>query len=233
MRRLLRIAIPLIGLAALLIPTGTAQAAPRLAVGGGSPIVIDGKGACTVTTVGHDRAGRFVGITAGHCGNIGSRIQLEDKMSAGIIGRVVAVDKSVDYAVIALDSAKVYGARNFGGSTIARTGTFPGQGVTVCKSGRTTGRTCGPVLNQTRNIGFGYVCGAPGDSGAPVVQGNRLVGMLTGGQYIRIPLTNSEIAIACAHPAIPVFTPMVATKWPTIATALDRSGGPGAGFRPI
>lgn len=233
MRRALRVIIIAVGLVLALAPAYSAQAAPRAAVGGGSAIIIDGRSACTMTTVGHDRTGRLVGLTAGHCGNIGSSITLERNRQAGLIGRVVAKNAAADYAVIALDPAKVAPQRTAGGSTIRSVGTFPGPGATVCKSGRTTGHTCGPVLDLSNSDSLSYVCAAPGDSGGPIVAGDRLVGMLNGGLIIDIPGTNAGISVECVHPAIPIFTPMVATKFTSIIAELNRIGGPGAGFRPI
>lgn len=233
MRRTLRIVTIIVGLVLALIPAFTAQAAPRATVGGGSGIVIDKRFGCTMTTVGHDRAGRLVGLTAGHCGSVGSAITLERNPGVGVIGRIVQKSKPGDYAVIALDPNRVAGTPVAGGATIRSVGTFPPVGANVCKSGRTTGFSCGPVLQLSGTDSLSYVCANHGDSGGPVVSGTRVVGMLNGGLIVGIPGTPIEGAIGCVHPAIPIFTPMIATKMTAILADLNRIGGVGAGFRPI
>ncbi|MFT4127636.1 MAG: S1 family peptidase [Gordonia sp. (in: high G+C Gram-positive bacteria)] len=232
MRRLLRIVTVIVGLVLALIPAvHTAQAAPRATVGGGSGIVIDNRYGCTMTTVGTDRAGRLIGLTAGHCGKVGSRIASQRTPAAGVIGRIVVKSKPGDYAVIALDRRRVTPTRVAGGATIRGIGTFPRAGATVCKSGITTGYSCGQVLDIEGSDTLSYVCANHGDSGGPVLSGNRLVGMLNGGLVVRVAGVGG--AVGCVHPAIPVYTPMVATKMTAIVADLNRVGGAGAGFRTV
>ena len=47
---------------------------PGYAVGPGTAIVVDGSAACTLAVAGYDKAGRLIGLTAGHCGNVGSKV---------------------------------------------------------------------------------------------------------------------------------------------------------------
>lgn len=228
----LRRSLPVLGLALLLLMTSVvaaapAQAAPRAAVGGGTAIVLGGKAACTMTAVGRDNAGRLVGLTAAHCGDPGQLVVAERQPRAGTIGRVVLVNTKYDAAVIALDPARVQPVRSVGNASIARVGRMPGPGANVCKMGRTTGFTCGPVLAVSKIHSSSYVCGNSGDSGAPVLQGNRLVGMLNGRQIVL------GVAVHCVSPAVPIFTPMVATDMSDIVASLTRNGGIGAGFRPV
>lgn len=233
MRRTARIVTIVLGLVLAMAPAYTAHAAPRAGIGGGSAIVIDARAGCTMTTVGHDRAGRLVGLTAGHCGNVGSQITLQDNPGAGVVGQIVLKSTPGDYAVIALDPSRVVGTPTVGGATIRSVGAFPPAGSNVCKSGRTTGFSCGPVLSLRSTDSLSYVCANHGDSGGPVLSGNRIVGMLNGGLIVGIPGTPLEGAIGCIHPAIPVYSPMVATKMTAVLADLDRVGGPGAGFRPV
>ncbi|UQE73748.1 S1 family peptidase [Gordonia sp. PP30] len=204
-----------------------AEAAPKAVVGGGTAIVLGGKAACTMTAVGRDRTGQLVGLTAGHCGKPGDLVYAERQRSAGNIGRVALTSSKYDAAVIALDANRVRPVRTVGGATIRGVGRMPGFGANVCKQGRTTGFTCGPVLDANGLQSSSYVCGNSGDSGAPVLQGNRVVGMLNGRQYVL------GVAIHCVNPAFPVFTPMVATNMTDIVASLNRYGKIGAGFRPI
>jgi hypothetical protein len=233
MRRILRIVTVVVGLLLALTPAFTAHAAPLAPVGGGSGIVIDSRYGCTMTTVGHDRAGRLIGLTAGHCGDVGSRISLENNPRAGVIGHIVQKSKPGDYAVIQLDTNRVFGTRTAGGATIRSVGAFPPAGASVCKTGRTTGFSCGPVLQTSSTDSLSYVCANHGDSGGPVLSGNRVVGMLNGGLIVGIPGTPLRGAIGCIHPAVPVYTPMVATKMTAIIGDMNYYGRYGAGFRPI
>lgn len=206
-----------------------ADAAPTAAVGGGTGIVIDGRALCSMTAVGRDSAGRLVGLTAGHCGGLGSRVTLEKRRGAGQVGRIVTSSAKYDFAVIALDASRVHGVRSVGKARIAGVARYPRPYTTVCKAGRTTGFSCGPTLQFNGRYAYSYVCSAPGDSGGPVILGNRLVGMLNGGLRIAGPGTS----IPCNDPAVPLHTPMVATKMTDILRVLNRAGATGSGFRTI
>lgn len=227
----IRRALVVLSITALaLVPTapfvGVADAA-RAPIGGGSGIVIDGRYGCTMTAVGRDRTGALVGLTAAHCGRIGSAITSERHRGAGVIGRIVLRHKAGDYAVVRLDPNRVQPVRRVGGAYIAGVGAMPEFGATVCKQGRTTGHTCGPVLLKESYLSSSYVCANHGDSGGPIMSGNRVVGMLNGGQEI------AGVALPCHHPAFPVFTPMIATSMVDILSDLNRRGQAGAGFRTI
>ncbi|MFZ2239010.1 MAG: S1 family peptidase [Gordonia amarae] len=233
-----RILVALAGVLAVLIPTGLvsspAQAAPGFTVGPGTAIVIDGSAACTLAVAGHDKAGRLIGLSAGHCGNVGSKVALENRRS-GVIGTIVAKNKQVDYSVINFNKAVVRGVRTVGKATVTSVGQHPAAGARVCKSGRTTGYSCGQVIeNSARSYEtLSYVCAAPGDSGGPVIAGGKLVGILTGGAGVAIPFTNAGIIVECLHPAIPIYSPMIATKVSVVLDQLNYYGGYGAGFRPV
>ncbi|MFM9376572.1 peptidase S1 [Gordonia sp. VNK21] len=220
----------LIGLSApLTAVSGLAGAAVTAPVGGGTAIVVDGKATCTMTAVGRDRSGRLVGLTAGHCGKVGAWVGAERHSRAGVIGQVALTSTRSDVAVIALYPERVRPTRTVGRATVTGIGTFPGPGTTVCKQGRTTGFTCGPVLYGAGNRSSSYVCGNSGDSGAPILQGRRLVAMLNGRQ--KIPGT--DVAVHCYNPNVPIFTPTVATSITSVLAELNRRGGTGAGFRLI
>ncbi|EOM75307.1 serine protease [Rhodococcus rhodnii] len=198
--------------------TGTAHAQPAPAVlGGGSGIVVDDELVCSITTIGNDSAGRLVGLTAGHCGDVGSTVAPEYKMDSGVVGRFVAVDNTLDYAVIEFDRAKVAPVNRVGNVTITQVGDpaqFPQIG---CKEGRTTGNTCGVVWGdvlQTQET-WTQACVIEGDSGAPLVVGTTLVAMVN------------------AYLLVPCIGPEVGTNMNLVMDAIDASGGPGSGFRPI
>ncbi|QNG21533.1 serine protease [Rhodococcus triatomae] len=197
---------------------GTAVAAPAPAVlGGGSGIVIDDELVCSITTIGHDNAGRLVGLTAGHCGRVGSTVVPEYKPDSGVVGTFVAANYDLDYAVIQFDPAKVVPVNRVGNVTITHVGppaAFPQIG---CKEGRTTGNTCGVVwgdLMQTQET-WTQACVVEGDSGSPLVVGTTLVAMVN------------------AYFLYPCIGPEIGTNFDLIMHHMNGSGGPGAGFRPI
>ncbi len=134
---------------------------------------------CTLTTIGHDNAGRLVGITAGHCGEAGWPVVPESDPDAGVVGRFVVSNSDYDYAVIEFDPAKVTPVNTIGQVTI-----------TDIASRRSSGRRMqtGPYHRHTCGVVYGDVlqsqetwtqlCVIEGDSGSPVVVGTTLVAMV-------------------------------------------------------
>lgn len=209
---------------------GDVTAAQTATLGGGSGILIEGRAVCTLTTVGYDSADRMVGLTAGHCAEIGNSVQAETQQ-AGVIGTVAAVDHSSnDFAVIEFDRTKVTPVRQVAQTFIGGIGAPPRPGDIVCKNGRTSGFDCG-VVWDTHDWWFrSQLCSRPGDSGGPVTLGDRLVGMNIGHIGIMV-LGVIVFDIACG--AAPVHDPAVAIDIGLILREVDRSGGVGAGFRPL
>ncbi|MEV0682485.1 S1 family peptidase [Nocardia sp. NPDC050378] len=208
-----------LGAALLGTGAGTSQAQPGPPViGGGSGIVIDNTFECTLTTVGHDGAGRLVGLTAGHCGHAGAPVAAEVDRGYGEIGRFVYSNTELDYAVIEFTPGRITPVNRIGNVTITGVG-GPAQFPTiVCKEGRTTGNTCGITWGDvfaTNVETWSQMCVVEGDSGAPVVVGSTLVGMV-----------NAYLAVAC-------FGPEVGTNMSAIMHDMNARGGHGAGFHPI
>ncbi|MFD0361441.1 S1 family peptidase [Nocardia sp. GCM10030253] len=199
--------------------SGAATAAPVApAVGGGSGIIIDNQFQCTVTTVGHDAAGRLVGLTAGHCGNPGSQVVAEANPNYGVVGRFVYSDKNLDYGIIQFDQGRITPVNQVGTVTITEIGAPAQFPMVVCKKGRTTGNTCGVAWGDvfgTNSETWTQMCVLEGDSGAPVVVGSTLVGMV-----------NAYLAIGC-------FGPEVGTTMSVIMNNMNARGDVGAGFLPI
>ncbi|MEU3009235.1 serine protease [Nocardia asteroides] len=207
------------GAALLGTGAGASQAQPGPPViGGGSGIVIDNMFECTVTTVGYDGAGRLVGLTAGHCGDAGASVTAEVDRGYGEIGRFAYSNNELDYAVIEFTPGRITPVNRIGNVTITGVG-GPAQFPTiVCKEGRTTGNTCGITWGdvfQTNTETWSQMCVVEGDSGAPVVVGSTLVGMV-----------NAYLAVAC-------FGPEVGTNMSAIMNDVNGRGGVGAGFRPV
>ncbi|MGW5920345.1 S1 family peptidase [Nocardia fluminea] len=208
-----------LALGAALLGTGaaTAQAGPPV-IGGGSGIVIDNAFECTVTTVGYDGAGRLVGLTAGHCGDAGATVSAEVDRGYGEVGRFVYSNPELDYAVIEFTPGRITPVNRIGNVTITGVG-GPAQFPTiVCKEGRTTGNTCGITWGDvfaTNTETWSQMCVIEGDSGAPVVVGSTLVGMV-----------NAYLALACIGPE-------VGTNMNSIMDDINARGGVGSGYRPI
>lgn len=204
------------------VGVGAAGADDRPALGGGSGIVVaapDGtaKVNCTLTTIGTDAAGRLVGLTAAHCGDVGDGIVAENATERGALGRIVASDSTLDFAVIEFDPSRVIPVNHVGNTTITSVGVPASFPSIVCKEGRTTGRTCGWVYGdvfETRET-LSQLCVIEGDSGAPVVIGDTLVGMVNA--YMLVPCVGPEIGRNMDH----------------ILAVMSERGGVGAGFRPI
>lgn len=204
------------------LSVGTAAADDRPAMGGGSGIVVAGpdgelKVNCTLTTIGNDAAGRLVGMTAAHCGQVGDLILSEAQTDAGVLGRIVSSDDTLDFAVIQFDPSRVIPVNRVGNTTITSVGAPVSFPTIVCKEGRTTGRTCGWVYGDvfdTRET-MTQLCVIEGDSGAPVVVGETLVGMVN------------------AYMLVPCVGPEIGRNMDQILAILAAGGGIGAGFRPI
>ncbi|MFI9503235.1 S1 family peptidase [Nocardia sp. NPDC052566] len=200
-------------------------------LGGGSGIVL-GTAACTLTTVGYDRENRLVGLTAGHCAEVGAPVRAEHAPQAGVVGTVAAVDHANDYAVIVFDRGRVDPVRQVAATLITGIGAPPRQGDIVCKNGRTSGVNCGIVWDTHEWWFQNQVCSQPGDSGGPVTIGDRLVGMNVGHLGLDA-LGVTVFDLVCQHPAAPVHDPAVATQIGMVLADIDRTGGPGSGFRPL
>lgn len=216
-----------VALGAALLGSGTAAADPgRPVLGGGSGLIISSEPGhmsemaiqCTLTTIGHDGAGRLVGLTAGHCGTPGHEVYSEQDPGAGVLGRFVYSNQELDYAVLQFEPGRVTPVNRIGNVSITGLGGPAQFPAIVCKEGRTTGNTCGIAYGDvfaTNIETWSQMCVMEGDSGAPVVVGSTLVGMV-----------NAYLAIAC-------FGPEVGTNMSTITGDIDSRGGIGSGFRPI
>ncbi|EME60123.1 S1 family peptidase [Amycolatopsis decaplanina] len=150
-------------------------------VRGGDAYYINSSSRCSI---GFSVNGGF--LTAGHCGP--GTVTGSNQVAMGSFARVSFPTN--DYGHVRVNSNWVpRGIINNGtrvsGSTVAATG------ASVCKSGSTTGWTCGTVgaKNQTVRYAEGTVYGMTatnvrsqaGDSGGSFIAGNQAQGMLSGG----------------------------------------------------
>lgn len=165
------------------VGSGAALAAPPVPIGGGSSILVlkggSSAAACTVTAIGRSKNGnRLIGITAGHCGTPGQRVFSEAYQNRGQIGTITYSTSDLDMAIIEFNGA-VAPVRTVRGTTIRSINTAPLHFPTVlCKSGRTSGKTCGVVWASDATTHYSQMCVIEGDSGAPVTVGTSLVGMV-------------------------------------------------------
>ncbi len=217
---------------ALGLPTvsllGAAHAhADPVTLGGGSGIVVDNDAYCTLTAIGHDNRGELVGFTSAHCGGPGALVAAEGFEGLGPVGEMVAGNDELDYAVIKFDPAKVNPTNTVKGFVIDGIGPDPVLGNIACKLGRTTGYSCGVTWGPGQDPGtiVNQVCGRPGDSGAPVTVGNKLVGMLHGAFIEELP--------TCVIKYIPLHTPAVTMSINTQLADIAAKSRPGSGFVPV
>src|SRR4051794_36151739 len=142
------------------IEFASAQVAPTAAaqyVTGGVEIVIPGGGTCSVGFNTVDAANRPVVLTAGHCVELSQTIS----RTGLIIGSGRTKNFPGDdfgsfwnsYPTYWLATASVY---TYNGSYMPVHGTWnnPPVGATVCKSGRTTGWTCGTITALNQSVSY-------------------------------------------------------------------------------
>jgi hypothetical protein len=201
--------------------------ADKIAIGGGTGILVNNDAECTLTSIGTDRQGNLVGFTSAHCGGPGAVVAIEGAEGIGPVGTMVAGSEPLDYAVIQFDPAKVQPVNNINGFAINGIGPDPTFGQVACKLGRTTGYSCGVTWGPGEQPGtiLSQVCGRPGDSGAPLTVNNQLVGMIHGAYSEDLP--------QCVVKYIPLHTPAVAESINTVLADLDAKNRPGAGFVPV
>ncbi len=192
--------------------------------GPGTPIYIGDSKMCTLGVAGTDAAGRKVGLTAGHCGEPGEQVASADSWQLGPTGTVVASNAHHDYSVIEFGSNTEL-TRSYNGVTVNQVGGAPATtGQQLCKQGVATGFTCGITWVDDRDVQFSQVCASVGDSGGPVLVGDRLVGLVSGGS-----LPNP--ALTCRSPLQgALFMPTVSTSMNAVLAHLNATGGPGSGF---
>jgi len=164
---------------------GAAEAAPaKIPLGGGSGIYVmktkDMASSCTLTTIGRaKKTNKLIGITAGHCGVRGQYVLSERYTDRGVAGVVTYTADDLDIAVIEFNEKLVRPLRTVQGVTINGYDTRPLSFPTIaCKQGRTTGNTCGIAWFSKGHEHYSQLCIVEGDSGSPVVVGDRLAGMV-------------------------------------------------------
>lgn len=226
--------------AVVLAVGGVFAAAPAAAdapvlIGGGAAITVNGT-VCTLGAIGTDRAGDVVGLTSTACG--GPESSVAAGWAPGTLGTVVAVEPSLDYAVIRFDAAKVTPTADFAGFAINGIGPDATYGQQACRDSQRNGVDCVEVSTAgvDPDTVVIHACGNPDDSGAPVTVNNLLVGMIRG--YFpagtHCPRWETEVIgkDVMGHWEIPQRDKPEVTSINAILADLTAKGGPGAGFTP-
>ncbi|MDQ3628400.1 MAG: S1 family peptidase [Actinomycetota bacterium] len=191
---------------------------------------VPGSGTCSVGFNAVDSSNRNVVLSAGHCLRSGPTAS----RNGYIIGATRTANFPTDDFGTFWNSYPSYwrpqaSVNRYNGTAMAVRGSWgnPPIGATVCKSGRTTGWTCGTLkaTNQTVNYGNGDVvyglvrhsaCVEPGDSGGSnVSSGGYALGLTSGAS-----LFNSGGQKVCGQR---VGQPNVSWYQP-IGEALQRNG---------
>lgn len=166
------------------VAAGTAEANPgSIPIGGGSGILVlqggQSAAACTLTTIGRaEGKPGLVGITAGHCGQPGQAVLSETFADRGQVGTITYSAEDLDLAIIEFND-KAAPLRTVRGATIRGVSrNQPAFPTILCKEGRTTGNTCGVTWFSDGGVHLTQICVVEGDSGSPVIAGDRLVGMV-------------------------------------------------------
>ncbi len=218
------------------------------------PVTDTGEFVCSLATIGHDRAGRLIGLTAGHCGPPGTPVVAENAVSAGAVGTIESStgksrgdQEGLDYAIIAFDPAKVSPVRTVGRTTIASLGAPPGRDATVCNNGRTSGWNCGVVLGSMRAVLDGLTASVPGGdgvwSGLSPDLGARMLdratsapgdsgGPVTAGDRL-VGIQEGVITPPFIPAEVPLHIAAVFVPIDRVMARIDATDGIGAGFRPI
>lgn len=136
---------------------------------------------CTVGFGGVDGDGHPIAVTAGHCGpqrRIAAYFNFATRPSGSTV-RWSSV-KGLDYAAVKMDQ----------NITIVPTplAAPPKVGSEVCKTGRITSVTCGPVLAVTPTTVVAKLRNFWGDSGGPLIDGSgHTVGILSSTEVATLP----------------------------------------------
>ncbi|MFE4457438.1 Ig-like domain repeat protein [Nocardia tengchongensis] len=174
-------------------PTTTTPNPPADAIMGGESYHTGATGdrSCSFGFNGVTGSGDIVNITALHC----DPRSHENEPNSGYVrtgGTYLGafMDKTVsdggDYTFIQIDGSVAARFKNsfvstYGGDPLRLTGTAdPVVGAPVCKSGQTTGYTCGTITDAQPNIFAAQICIMMGDSGGAIVTGTKALGITSG-----------------------------------------------------
>lgn len=216
-------------LAALLVITlmlaPSAHATPKDAVTAGTMIRISTlpggfEYGCTVGFTGHDRHGQAIAVTAGHCAPDHPSVPAFFDFSTVPAGTLIAVSplNGLDFAAVRLQHG-ISAAT----SILAAP---PRVGTIVCKVGRVSGRTCGPITAVSPTTVTALIRVVWGDSGGALIDADGRTIAITSHAAIAHQATDPA-------PAMQQFarsmlggptTPTVFVRTDAIATQLQTLG---------
>lgn len=191
-----------------------AGADPGPAVIAGQPYAaVDNEHAlrCSIGFNGTDGRGNIVNITAGHCnpdvgsgGTAGMFSVVGNQIGAPMGTFAKSVLGNHDYSIVRINPEN---APRFANNLVAVPGAaplaiagiaVPVVGMPACKSGSRTGFNCGVVNAVDQSVQVGdhqlnnsfsmNICALPGDSGGPVVTGNRALGISSASSVADYPI---------------------------------------------
>ncbi|WP_445276320.1 S1 family peptidase [Streptomyces drozdowiczii] len=189
--------------AAVEIVRGEDQLEAKAAIYPGSKMTLNNTtGWCSVGYGAHDSSGKQYLVSAGHC--VVNTLRYDGTAFAqGYHTRYKLGSNSVDMGIATVNSGHsivtAVGTWNQGSTkTVAVKGSSRAAvGAAICKSGATTGWTCGSITSYNNTVtyvdlnggpdtvitglGASSVCVEGGDSGGAYISGNQAQGMTSGG----------------------------------------------------
>ncbi|MBT2896097.1 S1 family peptidase [Streptomyces sp. McG3] len=188
---------------AVKIVRGQEKLEPQVAVAPGSKMTINNSsGYCSVGYGARDRAGKQYLVTAGHCVEGLPTLRSNGTAFArGTQTRFAQGSRSVDMGIAAINAGHsiTNNVTTWGNSSpvAVRGSNQAASGAALCKSGATTGWTCGTVGSYNNTVTYSdpnggpitvvsglassTVCTERGDSGGAYTSGNQAQGMTSGG----------------------------------------------------
>ncbi|MBD2827888.1 MULTISPECIES: S1 family peptidase [Streptomyces] len=178
---------------------------------------------CSVGYGAKDRNGKQVLVTAGHCiEDLPALAYNGTRFAKGTHTRFALGTRSVDMGIASVDAGNSIGLDI---TTYGKAGTVPVKGskrapsgAALCKSGQTTGWTCGKVGSYNVSVTYtdqnggpdtvvtglasSSVCTQGGDSGGAYVSGDQAQGMTSGGP------TNQRCSGQVNSPGSSYFQPL-------------------------
>ncbi|MEI7033319.1 S1 family peptidase [Streptomyces pratensis] len=177
--------------------------APQAAIYPGSKMTINNtSGWCSVGYGARDRSGNQYLVTAGHCvANLPTLRFDGTAFAKGVKTRYALGTRSVDMGIASVNYGHsittTVGAWGQASNVAVRGSSRAASGAALCKSGATTGWTCGAVGSYNVSVTYvdpsggpdtvvtglatSSVCTEGGDSGGAYISGNQAQGMTSGG----------------------------------------------------
>ncbi|MFE1027109.1 S1 family peptidase [Streptomyces sp. NPDC058818] len=186
---------------AVRIVRGQEELVPQAVIYPGSRMTFNGF-ICSVGYGAHDRNGKQYLVTAGHCVQDLPVLSYDNaRFAKATDTRFALGSRSVDMGVAAIDAgnsiATSVGTWGNSSPVAVRGSQRAASGAALCKSGQTTGWTCGKVDSYNVSVtytdenggpdtvvtglGSSTVCTEGGDSGGAYISGNQAQGLTSGG----------------------------------------------------